>query len=107
MFESDRWLDELIVWLPITMMFVAQCKNFWPLLMEDRFSIEKVSLMLFSRFVIRISVGILIKIKSLKRSTMYYFIPAWYGQGVEFWQPDMTPWYNRRKKLILMIHSIK
>ncbi|SQH67215.1 accessory Sec system protein Asp1 [Streptococcus australis] len=38
---------------------------------------------------------------------MYYFIPAWYGQGVEFWQPDMTPWYNRRKKLILMIHSIK
>ena len=30
---------------------------------------------------------------------MYYFIPAWYGQGVEFWQPDMTPWYNRRKKI--------
>ena len=30
---------------------------------------------------------------------MYYLIPAWYGQGAEFWQPDLTPWYFRTSKI--------
>ena len=30
---------------------------------------------------------------------MYYLIPAWYGQGAEFWQPDLTPWSFRTSKI--------
>ena len=30
---------------------------------------------------------------------MYYLIPALYGQGAEFLQPDLTPWYFRTSKI--------
>ena len=30
---------------------------------------------------------------------MYYFIPAWYGSGSDFWQADIIPWYFRQKKM--------